>query len=256
MRCWPIVVVLLALGLAPPTDAAAPPEPTPPPAGTDVDYQLGGSSSLPDHVGIVVRDREARPSKRAYSVCYVNAFQTQPQERRFWRARPSLVLHQDGRPVVDSVWGEWLLDIRTPEKRRRLARIVGGWLQGCAEDGFRAVELDNLDSFTRSRGLLTARHARKYAARLVARAHAEGLAAAQKNRAAWDGTQVGYDFAIAEECGRWRECGRYVSHHGEQVLVVEYRRKDFRWTCAHWGDALPVVLRDRALSPGGVHAWC
>jgi len=30
-----------------------------------------------------------------------------------------------GRPVVDSAWGEWLLNIRTPRKRVRLARIVG-----------------------------------------------------------------------------------------------------------------------------------
>ena len=48
-----------------------------------------------------------------------------------------------------------------------------------------AVELDNLDSWTRGRGL-------------------------------------GYDFAVAEECGRWRECGAYVEDYGRHVLVVEY----------------------------------
>ena len=211
---------------------------------TDVDYQLGGNKALPKRVGIVVRDREAKPSKRAYSVCYVNGFQTQPGERRFWRTKHwNLVLKKDGKPVVDSAWGEWLLDIRTPAKRRKLARIVGRWTRGCADAGYEAVEYDNLDSFSRSRGLLEPRHAKHYARRLVSLAHDAGLAAAQKNRAGWDGTTVGYDFAIAEECGRWKECGRYRSHYGNRVLVVEYRKKDFRYTCRKWGSRLPIVLR-------------
>ncbi len=227
-----------------------------PPTGTDVDYQLGGNAPLPDHVGIVVRDREARPAAAAYSICYVNGFQTQPHEKRFWRQHWRLVLKSGGKPVVDSAWGEWLLDLRTPGKRRALARIVGRWVAGCAADGYQAVEFDNLDSFTRSRGLLKARHANRYAALLVRKAHAQGLAVAQKNRAGWDGRRVGFDFAISEECGRWRECGSYVGHYGDQVLVVEYRRRDFRWTCRHWGERLPVVLRNRALTPDGVHDWC
>jgi hypothetical protein len=253
-----VVALALSLGPSPASSAAASSaaDPMLPPTGTDVDYQLGGSSRLPAHVGIVVRDREASPSPRAYSVCYVNGFQTQPHEKRLWRKHPRLVLRQHGRPVVDEAWGEWLLDIRTPAKRRALAQIMDRWMTGCAEDGFEAVELDNLDSFTRSHRLLSGADARRYAALLVRRAHAVGLAVAQKNRAGWDGTAVGFDFAVAEECGRWRECGAYVRVYGAQVLVVEYRRKDFRRTCRRWGDTLPVVLRDRALSPRGVHAWC
>jgi hypothetical protein len=42
--------------------------------------------------------------------------------------------------------------VRTPAKRDALARIVDGWIAGCAAAGFRAVEFDNLDSFTRSGG--------------------------------------------------------------------------------------------------------
>jgi hypothetical protein len=228
-----------------------------PSPATDVDYQLGGNAPLPAHVGIVVRDREAKASKRAYSVCYVNGFQTQPGERRFWRTRHwGLVLKKDGKPVVDSAWGEWLLDIRTPAKRTKLAAIVGRWVQGCADAGYEAVEFDNLDSFGRSGGLLRPRHAKHYARRLVAAAHDAGLAAAQKNRAGWDGTGVGYDFAIAEECGRWKECGSYRSHYGNHVLVVEYRAKDFRYACKRWGSRLPIVLRDKALSPKGIRRYC
>lgn len=253
-----LLVVLVSAALvagvlaAPATADVTLPSPT-----TDVDYQLGGTKALPKRVGIVVRDREARPSKRAYSVCYVNGFQTQPGERRFWRTKHwGLVLKKAGKPVVDSAWGEWLLDIRTPAKRQRLATIMRRWVQGCADDGYEAVEYDNLDSFSRSSGLLKPRHAKHYARRLVAAAHDAGLAAAQKNRAGWDGTTVGYDFAITEECGRWKECGSYRSHYGNLVLVVEYRAKDFRYACERWGSRLPIVLRDKALTPKGIRRYC
>lgn len=226
------------------------------PAGTHWDYQLGGATRVPRRVGIVVRDRLAPPAPGRYNVCYVNGFQSQPDERRFWRRHWDLVLKRHGRPVRDEAWGEWLLDIRTPKKRRALARIVGRWTARCARDGFDAVEFDNLDSFSRSHGLVRPRHARKFARLLVRRAHAVGLAAAQKNRAGWDGRVVGFDFALAEECGRWRECGAYQSSYGRRVLVVEYRRRDFRLACRRWGEPLPVVLRDRNLTRRGVRRHC
>ena len=225
------------------------------PVGTHVDYQLGGARDVPRTVGIVVRDRRAEPIGR-YDVCYVNGFQTQPDETAFWRRHADLVLHSGGRPVVDSAWGEWLLDIRSATKRAALARIVGAWIRGCAARGFEAVELDNLDSFTRSRRLLTASQTIAYARLLVDAAHEAGLAVGQKNLGAWDGRRVGFDFAVAEECGRYRECVDYVRHYGRRVLAIEYRATDFAWTCRHYGPGLPVELRDLDLTPGGVHRWC
>ena len=61
---------------------------------------------------------------------------------------------------------------------------------------------------------------------------------------------------MAEECGRYDECGAYVDDYGSQVLVIEYRERDFEKTCATFGDRLAVVLRDRDLTPSGVHRWC
>ena len=136
------------------------------------------------------------------------------------------------------------------------SRRVTGGVRGCAATGYQAVEYDNLDSYTRSGGLLTRRQATAYARLLVTRAHRAGLAAGQKNLAAWDGTRVGYDFAVAEECGRYDECGSYVAHYGDQVLMVEYRARDFDRTCAAYGATHAVVLRDRDLTPAGVHRWC
>ena len=48
------------------------------------DYQIGGAFPPADGVGIVARDRTAQPSPDHYNICYVNAFQTQRGERRFW----------------------------------------------------------------------------------------------------------------------------------------------------------------------------
>jgi hypothetical protein len=226
------------------------------PTGTDVDYQLGGDRPVPDHVGIVVRDRHSPPIAGRYNICYVNGFQTQPDERRFWRRHWGLVLKHRGTAVEDTAWGEWLLDVRSATKRKRLAGIVGGWIDRCAADGFDAVEFDNLDSFTRSRHLIERRAALAFAELLVDRAHDAGLAAGQKNLAGFDGTSIGFDFAVAEECGRYRECSSYTFSYGDRVLAIEYRRRDFRRTCRQYGDHLAVVLRDRDLTRHGVRRWC
>lgn len=251
-----LTAVGLQLSLAPaPVQGASAPRPLP--VGVHADYQLGGVRSVPRSVGIVVRDRSAKPLAGRYNVCYANGYQTQPNERRFWRTQHwRLVLKRHGKPVRDAAWNEWLLDIRTGAKRARLAAIVRPWVRGCARAGFAAVEFDNLDSFQRSRGLIKRRHAIRYAKRLVKVAHSVGLAAGQKNLAGFDGTRIGYDFAIAEQCGQWRECAAYVRAYGRRVVAVEYRRKDFRWTCRRYGARLAVVLRDRALRPRGVRRFC
>ncbi len=247
-----LAAVVLVAVVAGPAGAAGVTLPDP---AADLDYQLGGDRDVPASVGTVVRDRTAEPSG-LYDVCYVNAFQTQPDAKRFWREHWGLVLKHGGDPVVDGAWGEWLLDLRTPAKRERLARVVGGWVEGCATDGFDAVELDNLDSFTRSRGLLDRRDALAYARLLVARGHQAGLAVAQKNLAGYDGTGLGFDLVVAEECGRYAECGAYTEDFGDAVLAVEYRRSDFRRTCRSVGEQVPVVLRDRDVTPGGVRRFC
>jgi hypothetical protein len=227
------------------------------PSGTDVDYQLGGAVDAPAHVGIVVRDREAAPQAGRYNVCYVNGFQAQRSELTFWRRHPALLLHDpDGQLVIDQDWGEPLLDFSTSAKRGRLTAIINRWVSDCAADGYQAVEFDNLDSFTRSHGLLTRKQAVQYAALLVAYAHIVGLAAGQKNLAGFDGRTIGYDFAISEECGRYHECQRYVRHYGDAVLMIEYRGRDFAATCAAYGATHAVELRDVDLTPSGVHRWC
>ena len=79
-----VTVAVVTLGTPAPASGQGP---EPLPRGTDVDYQLGGAAEPADNVGIVVRDRNASPVAGRYNICYVNGFQTQPDERAFWRHR-------------------------------------------------------------------------------------------------------------------------------------------------------------------------
>jgi hypothetical protein len=254
-------VALGALGSAP---AQAGPAYDLPPVNVKWDYQIGRAYSPSNNVELVSRDREADPAPGLYNICYVNAYQTQPHETRWWKNnhRNLLLRKANGGYVVDSYWGEVLLDISTPAKRRAIARIVGRWINGCERHGFDAVEPDNLDSWTRSGGRLDKDDAFALARLISERAHSVGLAIAQKNAAGQvdRGVDASFDFAVAEECGRYRECGAYRAGYGDNVLVIEYRSQDFTYSCNRWGDQLSIVLRDRGVkgpsSDKYVYDWC
>jgi hypothetical protein len=236
-----------------------------PTANAKFDYQIGGDYPLPPDVRVVSRDWfEGEAPSSAYGICYVNAYQTQsdeggldrPDAKSNWESfDPELVLTELG---DDPNWGgEYLIDISTPEKRQEAADYVRPMQEECAAKGFKAVEFDNLDSWTRFDGTPLAdevpfekKEALEYAELLVADAHDLGLAAAQKNTAelthAEARDQAGFDFAIAEECGRYHECGRYRANYGNLVFVIEYRKKDFKRDCdkKKLRKNLSIVLRD------------
>ena len=238
---------------------------TPPPANGTFDYQIGGPYSPPAGVTVVSRDREAAPAAGLYNICYVNAFQAQPGAESWWRTNhPDLLLRDaKGAVVVDEDWDEMMLDFSTPAKRTALTAIVGAWIDGCAAKGFRAVEPDNLDSYTRSKGLLTQAQAIAYATSLATRAHAAGLAVGQKNTAelsSADVKRIGFDFAVTEECADWDECDAYTASYGNNVIVIEYSRGGFTKACRAYGSRLSIVLRDVDVTTAGsksyVHEAC
>jgi hypothetical protein len=152
---------------------------------------------------------------------------------------------RNGKLVVDPDWDEIMLAPTTAKRRTELAAVIGDWIAGCAADGFDAVEIDNLDTFTRSHGLITEDDAVAQVRLFADAAHALGLPIAQKNSAEITGRrpEMGTDFAVAEECNRWHECDAYTSAYGDHVLVIEYRRRDFDAGCAAYPD-LSIVLRD------------
>lgn len=228
---------------------------TTPPVNGKVDYQLGGAYAPPKGVRIVTRDRTVKVAKGKYTICYVDAFQVQPDEESWWKKKhPNLLLKDsNGDYVVDEDWDELMLDTSTTAKRKQLAAIMGAWFDGCATKGFKAVEPDNLDSYTRSGKLLTKSDALAFAKLLAVRAHKAGLAIGQKNTVELGkaGKKAGFDFAVTEECGRYDECGDYTKVYGRHVIVIEYTKKAFTKTCKAYGSRLSVVRRDVDVSPKG-----
>ncbi|MBD9479538.1 endo alpha-1,4 polygalactosaminidase [Pseudoxanthomonas sp. PXM02] len=240
---------------------------TPPPANGKFDYQLGGAYEPEADVAIVVRDRLATPVPGIYNVCYVNAFQTQPGEAAWWKTHhPDLLLRKGGRYVIDPHWpDELLFDTSIAAKRDALLAVVGEWIDRCAQEGFDAMEPDNLDSWTRSAQQLEPSDNLAFARLLVTRAHASGLAIAQKNAseyASQGATDIGFDFAVVEGCQVWSECEAYTAAYGQQVYEIEYSDVDrdshgkpvaaesfFNTACKARGDRISVVYRDRGVSP-------
>ena len=217
-----------------------------PPLNAKLDYQLGGAYTPPTGVGIISRDRTASPAAGVYSICYINGFQIQPGEESRWTQPVDLRLKTaGGTPVIDTEWDETLIDVSTPDKRSAVAAIIGGWIDECHQAGFAAIEIDNLDSYNRSTGLLTEDDAVATMHLFAQRAHASGMAIAQKNSSELvpRKAELGTDFATAEECDRYSECDAYRAGYGDHVIVIEYRRADFEAGCTNFPN-LSIILRD------------
>ena len=227
-----------------------------PPEGARFDYQLGGASPVPDGATVVARDSTDDPAADVYGICYVNGFQTQPGVE--WPDEV-LVRTPDGEPLVDPGWpDEHLFDLSSEANRQAVAERQASTIDGCAASGYQAVEFDNLDSWTRSDDAFGEDDAVAFATLLVARAHAAGLATAQKNTAdlgARGRDEVGYDFAVTEECDRYDECGAFTDVYGGLVFDVEYTddlRGSVADVCARVTGLDPApstIVRDHDLVP-------
>ena len=204
------------------------------------------------------RDRTAPAAPGLHNIYYVNGFQIQPGEETFWEMQhPTLILRDaSGDPVIDADWNEMLIDVSTAAKRNEVAGSVADWIEGFAAAGYDAIEIDNLDSFSRSGSRLT--EANNVAAMhlFAAAAHANGLAAAQKNSSELVGrkTEMGTDFVVAEECNHYGECGDYMAAYDNNVIVIEYLRADFNRGCSEF-PGLSIVLRDRDVRPRGASGY-
>ncbi|MGQ2910514.1 endo alpha-1,4 polygalactosaminidase [Aeromicrobium sp.] len=260
LACLLVLGACSAQGAPSPTSSAPAPSPATLPSGAVVDYQLGGAYRPASDVTVVVRDRTEAPDASRYSICYVNAFQTQPGSLSWWKQRhPTLLLKRKGALVRDPGWpDEVLLDQRTAAKRAELTAVVAGWFRSCAKAGYDAIEADNLDAWTRSRGLLTKAQTVSTARALVKAAHTAGLAIAQKNTPEVDGRALGFDFAVAEECEVYRECGAYTGAYGGAVVEIEYTdngRSAYTRACKARAGDHPILLRDRDVVPRGTRGY-
>ena len=232
----------------------------PPPANGSFDYQIGDPYTPPAGVVVVSRDHDADAAPGLYNICYVNAFQAQTGAAAWWKANhPDLLLHDaNGKLVIDKDWNEILLDYSTAAKRTALTAVVGDWIDECADKGFQGLEPDNLDAYTRSKGLLSESQAMAYAASLITYAHDKGLAVGQKNTADLStaaARQAGFDFAVTEQCADYDECQRYTATYGNHVFVIEYSRSQFTKACNTYGSTLSIVLRDVDVTAPGSESY-
>jgi hypothetical protein len=224
------------------------------PAGAIPDYQLGDPYDPPPGVTVVTRDSTQPVAAGKYSICYVNGFQTQPGVT--WA--DGLLIHNGEDLLVDPNWpDEHVIDISTAAKRAAAANRQFASIDVCAASGYAAVEFDNLDSYTRSADQLSLDDAVAFATLLVQHSHEAGLAAGQKNTGEL-GTrgkdQIGFDFAVAEECDQFSECSSYTDVYGARVIDIEYTdalRRPFAELCSDPATPRSTILRDRKLtSPG------
>ncbi|ALG10675.1 endo alpha-1,4 polygalactosaminidase [Kibdelosporangium phytohabitans] len=261
MRNWGkhVLVVAAALGASAVPATAAPsalPQIELPPPGGQFDYRIGGPYTPDASVKVVSRDRTAAPAPGKYSVCYINAMQTQPDPKGpdgkpvpdpelvgttawYFRYHNDVVLKDaEGNPVMDGQWGEAILDIRTAAKRKALPDAQKPWIDGCKSSGYEAIEPDNLDSYDRSGGAFEFARNRDYTVEFDKCAKTAGLAVAQKNvnsEYGDTGPSTGLSFAIAEECAVHDECSEYRTPYGNRYYEVEYTdnpRSAFATECA------------------------
>ena len=226
-----------------------------PPTSGVFDYQLGGlADALADGtaIDVVVRDATADPLPGAYNVCYVNGFQTQPGVS--WDEE-LLLRGDDGAPVTDPDWpDEYVLDPSTAPQREAILDAILPTIDACTDAGFDALEIDNLDTWTRFPAIERAA-ALELATAYVEAADRRGLAIAQKNaaEAAVLAHGLGVDFAVVEECAAYDECDAYARVYGSHVLQIEYPDSladagiDFAEACADAHRAPLTILRDRDL---------
>lgn len=222
--------------------------------GAGFDYQLGGEYQPPEGSDVVVRQRDAKPAADAYSICYVNAFQTEadPDGPDGVDAWPEGTVWDD---VEDPDWpGEHPIDIGSRRNRELAVEFVGTRFEECAERGFSAVELDNLDTFTRYPGAPFGRQdVIAYATLLVDEAARLGLAVGQKNTVELldAASGIGFSFAIVENCGEYDECREYLRVYDRRVYAVEYTPEGFASACDAVGGDYAVILRDLKLATQG-----
>ncbi|MGO3885818.1 MAG: endo alpha-1,4 polygalactosaminidase [Mycetocola sp.] len=232
-----------------------------PPTAGRLDYQLGGASfsadGTPQQFDVVARDSTDVPLEGAYSICYVNGFQTQPGQEDLWATTDAVLTDASGNAVVDPDWpDELVLDPSDASQRDSILAVMDPIIRGCADDGFAGVEIDNLDTFTRFDGVSEA-GALDLARSYVEIAHDAGLAIGQKNAAELADRgrdEIGFDFAVTEECAVFAECGSYRDAYGDHVLQIEYTdagTQPFEQVCADPDRAPLTILRDRNLTPAG-----
>lgn len=152
------------------------------------------------------------------AICYISAGTWENWRPDASDFPPSVRGRKNGWP------GEVWLDIR---QTGILISIMQKRVDKCAAAGFDGVEWDNVDGYSNRTGFpLTAEDQTNYNAQLANLAHSAGLSVGLKNAVELAPALVSYfDYAINEECQRYKECGAYTSNFvkaAKAIFQVEY----------------------------------
>ena len=189
-----------------------------------------------------------RRGRRA--VCYLNAGAWERWRSDAGRYPPEVL----GRPLEG--WpGERWLDIRRTDV---IGPRIRARMRVCARKGFDAVDPDNVDGYANRTGFpLRAADQLRFNRFIAAEAHRLGLAVGLKNDADQARKLVRhFDFAVVEQCFRYRECSAYAPfvRAGKPVFAVEYELPRSRF-CAEARQLGFSAIRKR-LSLGPWRAGC
>jgi hypothetical protein len=151
------------------------------------------------------------------AICYISAGTWENWRPDASKFPDNLLGKKNGWP------GERWLDIR---QTSLLLPLMEERLKKCVTTGFDSVEWDNVDGYSNRTGFpLTAADQTNYNALLANLAHSHGLSAALKNSVELVPALASYfDYAINEECQRYKECTAYSGHFlpARTVFQVEY----------------------------------
>jgi len=164
--------------------------------------------------------------------------------------------------VIGKTYADWpderFLDVRRLDI---LLPIMKTRFEACRNEGFDAVEPDNMDVHDNDSGFpVTADDVVAYVARLSAIAHGLGLKIGQKNAPDLTPDLVGHmDFAVTESCYQDRWCDEMSTYirAGKPVFDAEYtdRPIDFSKACeAARQQKIAMILKDRDLTAPVF--WC
>ncbi|GAA2368738.1 endo alpha-1,4 polygalactosaminidase [Dactylosporangium salmoneum] len=225
-RTLAVVLVFVAvLASAVPARAATPAWWHP---AVGLSWQIQFSGKLDTSVAAAVYDIDGADSTKAQVaalhkagrkvICYVDAGSYED-----WRADAAKFPADVRGKAMDGWAGEQWLDVRRWDA---LGPILAARFADCKAKGFDAVDPDNMDGYANDSGFpLTAADQLAFNQRVAALAHSLGLAAGLKN----DLEQVSalqpyFDFAVNEQCVKYRECGLLAPFTSAKkpVFHVEY----------------------------------
>lgn len=169
-------------------------------------------------------------ARGVHLICYISVG-TWEEWRKDALAFPDDVTGQILEDWQDEKW----LDIR---RRDVLLPIMAARFQKCADQGFEAIEPDNINLHNNDTGFpITRADSLAYLRDLAAIAQGLGLSIGQKNAPDMaEELAPDFDFMVVEECYKWDWCGETAPYlvRGKPVLAAEYIETeiDFRAACA------------------------